>query len=115
MAIELRVHGVSGSPVEAELDRPWVGQVAGDGDSGFYRPRPEIGGTTGPGGAVLEGYRWGSPTSGAAARALWLLLLPFILANLALWLRPIDPSGSAGAGGAADPDPAPPHGKSRAD
>src|SRR2546430_9864317 len=88
MAIELRVHGVSGSPVEAELDRPWVGQVAGDGDSGFYRPRPEIGGTTGPGGAVLEGYRWGSLTSGAAARALWLLLLPFMLANLALLLRP---------------------------
>ena len=107
MAIELRVHGVSGSPVEAELDRPWVGQVAGDGDSGFYRPRPEIGGTTGPGGAVLEGYRWGSLTSGAAARALWLLLLPFMLANLALWLRPIDQSGSAASGAAHDPDRSP--------
>src|SRR5205814_5317914 len=107
MAIELRVHGVSGSPVEAELDRPWVGQVAGDGDSGFYRPRPEIGGTTGPGGATLEGYRWGSLTSGAAARALWLLLLPFMLANIAIWLRPADRSGSCAAPDAAAPDRSP--------
>src|SRR6266516_985498 len=88
MAVELRVHGVSGSPAEGVLDRPWLGRVAGDKDSGFYRPRPEIGGSTGPGGATLEGYRWGSLTSGAAARALWLLLLPFMLANVALWLRP---------------------------
>src|SRR5581483_5108925 len=88
MAIELRVHGVSGSAVETILDRPWNGRVAGDGDSGFYRPRPESGATTGPGGATLEGYRWGSLTSGAAARALWLLLLPFMLANVAVWLRP---------------------------
>jgi hypothetical protein len=88
MATELRVHGVSGSPAEGVLDRPWLGRVAGDGDSGFYRPRPEFGATTGPGGATLEGYRWGSLTSGAAARALWLLLLPFMFANVALWLRP---------------------------
>src|SRR2546430_3912494 len=116
MAIELRVHGVSGSPATGVLDRPWLGRVAGDNDSGFYRPlpfwsdpsagprrplpfwsdssagprrpRPEIGGATGPGGATLEGYSWGSLTSGAAARALWLLLLPFMFANVALWLRP---------------------------
>ena len=94
MTVELRVHGVSGSPTEGVLDRPWVGRVAGDGDSGFYRPRPEIGGTTGPGGATLEAYRWGSLTSGAAARALWLLLLPFMLANVAIWLRPPSTAGS---------------------
>ncbi len=88
MAIELRVHGVSGSPVESLLDRPLLGRVAGDADAGFFRPRPEYGNTTGPGGAVLEGYRWGNLTAGAAARALWLLLLPFMLANVALWLRP---------------------------
>src|SRR5215475_8152546 len=105
MAIELRVHGVSGSAIETVLDRPWNGRVAGDGDSGFYRPRPEIGGTTGPGGATIEGYRWGSLTSGAAARALWLLLLPFMFANVALWLRPPDEqSGSAASGAAHDPD-----------
>ncbi len=63
-------------------------KVAGDGEAGFYRPRPEYGGTTGPGGAKLEAYSWGHLTSGAAARAFWLLLLPFTLANVASWMRP---------------------------
>src|SRR5438552_3124899 len=88
MPTELRVHGVSGSPVERTLDRPLVEQVAGDSDAGFFRPKHEYGALTGPGGATLEGYRWGNLTAGAAARALWLLLLPFMLANVALWLRP---------------------------
>ena len=88
MATELRVHGVSGSPVEQVLDRPLVERVAGDDDAGFFRPKREYGALTGPGDATLEGYRWGNLTAGAAARALWLLLLPFMLANVALWLRP---------------------------
>ena len=85
---ELRVHGVSGSSAEEMLDRPLIRQVAGDGEAGFFRPRSEYGATLGPGGARLEAYRWGNLTSGAAARALWLLLLPFSLANVALWMRP---------------------------
>jgi len=85
---ELRVHGVSGSPAEEVLDRPLIVQVAGDGGAGFFRPRTEYGATLGPGGARLEAYRWGNLTSGAAARAFWLLLLPFTLANVAMWLRP---------------------------
>jgi hypothetical protein len=85
---ELRVHGVSGSPAEEMLDRPLIGRVAGDGDAGFFRPRTEYGATLGPGGARLEAYRWGNLTSGAAARALWLLLLPFTLANVMMWMRP---------------------------
>jgi hypothetical protein len=85
---ELRVHGVSGSPAEEVLDRPLIVQVAGDGEAGFFRPRTEYGATLGPGGARLEAYRWGNLTSGAAARAFWLLLLPFTLANVAMWLRP---------------------------
>src|SRR5688500_12790070 len=95
MPTELRVHGVSGTPAESMLDRPLVGRVAGDGEAGFHRPRVEYGATTGPGGATLEGYRWGNLTAGAAARAFWLLLLPFTLANVALWLRP--PAGSVGS------------------
>jgi hypothetical protein len=85
---ELRVHGVSGQPAEDMLDRAIIGQVAGDAEAGFFRPRVEYGGTRGPGGAELEAYRWGNLTSGAAARALWLLLLPFTLVNLTIWLRP---------------------------
>ncbi|HEX6872965.1 MAG TPA: hypothetical protein VF163_17855, partial [Micromonosporaceae bacterium] len=83
-----------GTPAEEMLDRQLIGQVAGDRDAGFFRPRPEYGGTLGPGGARLEAYRWGNLTSGAAARAFWLLLLPFTLANVAMWLRP--PAKGAG-------------------
>jgi hypothetical protein len=67
---ELRVHGVSGTPAEDMLDRPRIVQVAGDGEAGFFRPRPEYGATTGPGGARLEAYRWGNLTAGAAACVL---------------------------------------------
>jgi hypothetical protein len=91
---ELRVHGVSGTPAEDMLDRPLIGRVAGDNEAGFFRPRTEYGATLGPGGARLEAYRWGNLTAGAAARALWLLLLPFTLANVMMWLRP--PATGAG-------------------
>jgi hypothetical protein len=94
MSVELRVHGVTGASAESMLDRPLVRLVAGDEEAGFHRPRAEYGNTTGPTGAELEAYRWGNMTAGAAARALWLMLLPFMLANLAMWLRP-----AAGRGG----------------
>src|SRR5262245_56616314 len=86
--VELRVHGVTGTPAEDMLDRHIIGRVAGDSDAGFFRPRDEYGATLGPGGARLEAYRWGNLTAGAAARAFWLLMLPFTLANVALWMRP---------------------------
>lgn len=95
MITELRVHGVSGSPAESTLDRPLLRRVAGDGEAGFHRPRPEYGNSTGPGGAQLEAYRWGNLTAGAAARAMWLTLLPFMLANVAMWLRPATSRGGA--------------------
>jgi len=95
MVTELRVHGVSGASAESILDRPLLHPVAGDHEAGFHRPRPAYGDTTGPGGAQLEGYRWGNLTAGAAARAMWLMLLPFMLANVSMWLRP--PAGRAGA------------------
>jgi hypothetical protein len=95
MVTELRVHGVSGASAGSMLDRPLLHQVAGDHEAGFWRPRPEYGNTTGPGGALLEAYRWGNLTAGAAARALWLLLSPFMLANVVIWLRP--PAGPRAA------------------
>jgi hypothetical protein len=97
MATELRVHGVSGTPAEAMLDRPLLHRVAGDADAGFSRPHPAYRVADGPGGTTLEGYRWGGLTAGAAARALWLLLLPFMLANVAMWLRPRSGTGAANA------------------
>ncbi|MCW2566363.1 MAG: sle [Mycobacterium sp.] len=91
--VELRVHGVSGTPPEELLDRPLVRPVAGDRTAGFYRPRLAVEradvppGSTGSG-AALEAYSWGGLTSGAPSRALWLLLLPFTLVNVAPRLRP---------------------------
>jgi hypothetical protein len=81
--VELRVHGVSGTPPEQMLvspgiDHPAVRQVAGDSAAGFYvqdTPHPP----------PIEAYSWGGLTSGGKLRALWLLLVPFMLVNLAFW------------------------------
>ncbi|SCL19243.1 hypothetical protein GA0070616_1698 [Micromonospora nigra] len=105
--LELRVHGVSNTPPHQTLGlapeptppQPATPQpllVAGDAVTGFYRstaasPRDPI---------TVEAYSWGQLTSGARTardveRALWTLLLPFALANVALHARPGIP---------ADPD-----------
>ncbi|MGN9776964.1 hypothetical protein ACTMS0_14550 [Micromonospora sp. H33] len=94
--MELRVHGASGSSAEQVLDRPNVRQVSGDHNGGFYRPRPGYPDTTGPGGVVLEAYRWSDLPSGTAVRTLSLVfLLPFMLCNVALWMRPTSSEGRA--------------------
>ncbi|MET8119954.1 hypothetical protein [Micromonospora sp. NPDC005189] len=89
-AVELRVHGISGVTAERILDHPIVVRVAGDTHAGFFRPRPGSGAAGGAtAGVAVEAYRWGSLTAGAAVRtASMLLLLPFMLSNLAIWLRP---------------------------
>ena len=100
--VEVRVHGVSGTPPQDLLDRPNVVLLDGDARAGFYRsanpddigdryvsrPGASIGDFDGP---YLEGYAWGGLTSGSAWRSLWLLLLPFSLLNVAPRLRPADP------------------------
>jgi hypothetical protein len=86
---ELRVHGVSGTPPESMLEHPHPERVAGDGEAGFYHRRyPD--GTDPPGADPLEAYSWGGLTSGSPLRALWLLLLPFTLVNVAHWMQPAD-------------------------
>jgi hypothetical protein len=93
--VELRVHGVAGSPPQDLLDQPLVQQVAGDATAGYYRPLlPDQ--RRDPGGAYLEGYVWGGLTSGAPSRAFWLLLLPFTLVNVAPRLRPGSRAGEGG-------------------
>ncbi|MDO3702866.1 hypothetical protein Q3W71_14435 [Micromonospora sp. C28SCA-DRY-2] len=87
--VELRVHGVSGAGADQVLDRPNVTQVAGDRSGGFFRPRPGYPDTRGPAGVVLEAYRWSDLPSGTAIRTLSLVfLLPFMLCNVAIWMRP---------------------------
>ncbi|MER5374336.1 hypothetical protein ABT049_14315, partial [Streptomyces sp. NPDC002553] len=41
---------------------------------------------------VPEAYVWCNLTSGNGTRALWLLLLPFMVVNLAHWMRPAAPA-----------------------
>jgi hypothetical protein len=95
--VELRVHGVHGTSPGAMLgvSDGEAGQVAGDKLTGLYRskdgkvPYRRFGGTP----VSVEAYSWGALTSGVQGffgwvkRALWLLLLPFALANLAYWAR----------------------------
>ena len=95
--VELRVHGVHGTSPGAMLGvaDSDVGQVAGDGLTGIYRvkdgtlPYRDLEGTQ----VSVEAYSWGALTSGVQGvlgwvkRALWLLLLPFAMVNLAYWAR----------------------------
>ncbi|MFI6240546.1 hypothetical protein ACIBEF_11765 [Micromonospora sp. NPDC050795] len=92
--VELRVHGVSATGPDDLLDRPHVQQVAGDHRGGFYRPRPVDHEDRDAGAVTLEAYRWNNLPAGNAVRTLsMVILLPFMLINLAIWMRP------AGAGG----------------
>lgn len=76
---ELRVHGVGGSTPEQVLNSGPARRVAGDDDAGFYVT---------DGDPDVEAYCWGTLTSGAATRALWLLMLPFTLVNASFWMGP---------------------------
>ncbi|WP_433383244.1 hypothetical protein ACQPZX_20815 [Actinoplanes sp. CA-142083] len=78
---ELRVHGVSGTPPEQMLQDAQVEAVAGDGHAAFFRRRS---GSS----PVVEAYSWGALTAGNGQRALWLLLTPFMLVNLAFFTLP---------------------------
>ncbi|SKB04281.1 hypothetical protein [Aeromicrobium choanae] len=97
VVMELRVHGVRGTPTDSMLGvaPEDVVQVAGDRLTGFYRiadgAHPPL--RTLPAGLSLEAYSWGELTSGVrgvlgwVTRVLWLVLLPFALVNLAFWAR----------------------------
>ncbi|MFD3676433.1 hypothetical protein [Streptomyces sp. NPDC058613] len=88
---ELRIHGVSGTPPESSLEHPRVRRVAGDAKAGFYRREWESQVASGAEESVgfrREAYFWGGLTSGDSGRALWLLLLPFMLLNMAFFADP---------------------------
>ncbi|GAA1073025.1 hypothetical protein [Nocardiopsis metallicus] len=85
--VELRVHGVSGGQAEELLDVEPAMRVGGDRLAGFFRWRREPDTQSVPG-VRREIFAWGNLTSGSASRAFWLLLLPFMLINVAYWMRP---------------------------
>lgn len=80
--VELRIHGVSGTPPESLLGTPHVTQVAGDDFSRFFEPAPK------PPDHLVEGYHWGKFTSGTWRQALSLLLVPFGLINATQFMLP---------------------------
>ncbi|MFF4249901.1 hypothetical protein ACFY1L_01670 [Streptomyces sp. NPDC001663] len=82
--VEIRVHGVSGTPVESLLEIRSVRQVDGDDLAGFYR-LPEA---AQPSAVPCEAFRWGAMTSGSVSKAVWLLLAPLGVINLAGFTLP---------------------------
>ncbi|HEY3530246.1 MAG TPA: hypothetical protein VGK78_13960 [Nocardioides sp.] len=93
--IELRIHGVSGTPPEVMLESAHVRQVAGDSWGRFFRPDDGVGREvqTDPR-RILEGYHWGRYTSGSWLEGLWLILIPFGLVNAAAFMVPHPGPGS---------------------
>src|SRR5258707_12679752 len=89
--IQLRVHGVSGTPPEAMLHYPpeLIDQVSGDSAAGTYRRRDNAAtDASNDPGRNIESYSCGAFTSRKASRGLWLLVRPFILINLDTWIVP---------------------------
>ncbi|MQL65221.1 hypothetical protein F6Q10_22130, partial [Streptomyces vinaceus] len=90
--MELLVHGVGGTTPEQMLEDPRTVRVTGDDIAAVFRRADDADAERGPGarrdGPVPEAYVWCNLTSGNGTRALWLLLLPFMVVNLAHWMRP---------------------------
>lgn len=91
-ALELLVHGVGGTTPEEMLGDPRTVRVSGDETAAVFRRTEDADAEKRPddyrGKPVPEAYVWCNLTSGNGSRALWLLLLPFMVVNLAHWMRP---------------------------
>lgn len=99
---ELRVHGVAGTPPAGMLGmRPEPVDPPPDTCGQPKRPL-EIGLYSRPsGGEELRAFSWGSLTSGSRRTAFYVLLLPYMLANVAGWMMlPLPQEGAT----LADPD-----------
>nr|WP_212915115.1 hypothetical protein [Streptomyces sp. TS71-3] len=74
------------------LDDPRTVRVTGDETAAVYRRADDADAERRPEAyrdkPVPEAYVWSNLTSGNASRALWLFLLPFMVVNLAHWMRP---------------------------
>ncbi|PNG17094.1 hypothetical protein, partial [Streptomyces cahuitamycinicus] len=92
-ALELLVHGVGGTTPQEMLNDPRTVRVTGDDTAAVFRRADDVDAEHNPDdrrreGPVPEAYVWCNLTSGNGTRALWLLLLPFMVVNLAHWMRP---------------------------
>ncbi|MEV5437470.1 hypothetical protein AB0K80_15870 [Streptomyces sp. NPDC052682] len=91
-ALELLVHGVGGTTPQEMLNDPRTERITGDDIAAVFRRADDVDAESRPerrrDGPVPEAYVWCNLTSGNGTRALWLLLLPFMVVNLAHWMRP---------------------------
>ncbi|MFG3250021.1 hypothetical protein [Streptomyces sp. NPDC048187] len=91
-ALELLVHGVGGTSPAQMLDDPRTVRITGDHVAAVFRRAEDADAESRPadyrGRPVPEAYVWCNLTSGNGTRALWLLLLPFMVVNIAHWMRP---------------------------
>ncbi|WP_158674575.1 hypothetical protein [Streptomyces hoynatensis] len=88
-ALELLVHGVGGHTPQEMLEDPRTTRVTGDATASVHRRTADLADRPWDEAEPLrEAYCWSGLTSGNGARALWLLLLPFMIVNLAHWMRP---------------------------
>ncbi len=81
---ELRVHGVSGTAPRDMLYTDPVGRGVDPGSPRTYtsvyeKPERDPGGT-------VEAFHWGGLTAGSWRTALWILLAPFVFANISGWM-----------------------------
>lgn len=94
--LEIRIHGVNGTPPAAMLGLPGPEAVQRDISytdtrTSFFSARPQY---ASPGTHRVEAYSWGALTAGSGGvvgpliRVAWLTLLPFALVNVAYWSRP---------------------------
>ncbi|AYJ48116.1 hypothetical protein D8W71_06955 [Rhodococcus sp. P1Y] len=105
LVVELRTHGVSGTPPASILGAKSVVQINPGRHGRFFQEaeptNPEEANpyqhpiTFGevPHDRLREAYHWGSMTSGGFMQAMWALLLPFALVNVAQWMLPA-PTGT---------------------
>ena len=91
-ALELLVHGVGGTTPTEMLDDPRTVRITGDHVAAVFRRTEDADAESRPEDyrdrPVPEAYVWCNLTSGNGTRALWLLLLPFMVVNIAHWMRP---------------------------
>src|SRR5918998_1914435 len=85
--VEIRVHGVGGTPPQdllgTHVER--IVRTGGEGKSAFFR---RIGAPGARLREAIEGYAWGPLTSGGLTQPLWIFALPFTLLNVAGWMLP---------------------------
>src|SRR5438067_835939 len=80
--VQLRIHGVGKNTAESVLGLPAGAdaiRVAGDDEAGFHARASD---------PHVQAYVYWKLTGSSAIQALWILLLPFTLFNLANWMYP---------------------------